>query len=491
MKRAKHNLSHYHLTTAEMGQLIPIGCVEALPGDTFQHHTNLLVRLSPLSAPIMHPVTVRVHHFFVPYRLAWLSGQENWEKFITGGPTGDDAQVVPTSAVPGTAGDLYDYFGIPPTEATGVDVNLCPIIAYNLIYNEYYRDQDLTTARTITDSSVAKVAWEKDYFTAARPWTQKGPDVTLPIGTSAPVKGIGTTGTVGTGAAVNNVKESDGTTRNYVDGSVIGSWYGEENPTHTGFPNVYADLQNATGAKINDIRRAFAIQRYQEARARYGSRYTEYLRYLGVNPKDGRLTRPEYLGGGRTQLNVSEVLQTAPETGTAPSNGFGVGDLYGHGISALRSNKYRRFIEEHGFIISLMSVRPKTMYMQGIHRSWLRQDKEDFFQKELQHIGQQEVFNNEVYADAVNGEDTFGYQDRYREYREHPSYVSGEFRDVLKYWHMGREFATPPVLNSSFVECDPTKRIYQDQTNNPLWIMAQHKIVARRLVSKAAGGIIL
>jgi hypothetical protein len=486
MKRYKHNLSNYQLTTADMGQLFPVGCVEALPGDTFQHHTNMLVRVSPLAAPVMHPVTARIHHYFVPNRLsaAFLDNGFDWESFITGGPDGNDAQTIPTITSTGTPKDLLDHFNIPPVP--GVEINALPVAAFNLIYNEFYRDQDLVTERTATDTTVPLIAWEKDYFTSSRPWSQKGPEVTVPIVGQAPISGIGVQDE---DAPSNNitVRETQGI-RTYDDGwnSAQTSSVRVEADANQEFPQIFADLSQATGADINDVRRAFAIQRYQEARARYGSRYTEYLRYLGAYPQDSRLQRPEFLGGGTTQINFSEVMQTAPETGTPPSTEFGVGDMYGHGIAALRSNKYRRTIPEHGFIISLCSIRPKSIYTQGIHRSWLRQNKEDYFQKELQHIGQQAVLNNEVYADATNGQDTWGYQDRYMDYRTLPSGVSGDFRTTLDYWHMGRIFSSPPALNASFVECDATKRIHNVQTEDVLWIMVQNKCLARRIVEKSA-----
>jgi len=431
MKRSKFSLSHYKLTTMKMGKLYPVGCVEVTPGDTFQHQTSALVRLSPLVAPTMHPVQVRIHHWFVPYRLLW----SDWEDFITGKDPLLDGQV-PALTTSGSGKDLFDYMGMP--NKAGIDVNALPFRAYNKIYNEFYRDEDLQTEIDEENNvDIQNVSWGKDYFTDARPWPQKGPDITIPLGTKANIK----------------VDSADGQNSAYLDMQMIGSnstamVFNANNTYDSQHP--YADLSTAVGANINDVRTAFALQRYQEARARYGSRYTEYLRYLGINPSDARLQRPEYLGGGRQTIAFSEVLQTGE--GTDP-----VGTLRGHGISAMRSNKYRRFFEEHGVVLSLMSIRPKNIYTDGIHRQHLKFTKEDYYQKELEHIGQQPIYQNEVYADSANDyADVFGYQDRYREYREHPSQVSGEFRNSLNYWHLGRSFAQSPVLNGDFVKCQPS-----------------------------------
>lgn len=501
MKRNKHSLSNYKLLTADMGKLIPIGLTECLPGDTIQQNTSALIRMSPLVAPVMHPVNVRIHHWFVPHRLSY----PGWEDFITGGPLGTGS-AIPYPTNPATVnagiGSLYDYLGVP----TGVvlpigTLSLLPLRAYNKVFNEYYRDEDLVTAALDDDTVVRNIAWEKDYFTAARPWAQKGPSITLPLGTSASVA----SGTVLSNAASVSVRGLTGTMTTVqvpatpsaissISNTTLGAMnFGADGTSTTGLrtPILTADLSTATAADINAIRRAFALQRYQEARAQYGSRYTEYLRYLGVTPKDARMQKPEYLGGGKQTIAFSEILRTGninSDNATSP-----IGQLKGHGIAAMRSNKYRYFCEEHGYVISMMSVRPRAMYANGLSRTWSKRTKEDYYQKELELIGQQPIANSEVFAGTVDATNkaVFGYQDRYSEYRHQESQVSGEFRTILDYWHLARKFASLPVLNSSFVECDPSKRIFAEQTLNSMWIMVNHNIQARRMVGyKTVGRVI-
>lgn len=480
-----------------MGQLIPIGCVPALPGDTVQHSTNVLVRFQHMLAPVMHPMTARVHHFFVPNRHLWNKkdyfGEADdtngsWEDFITGGADGNNAEAPPSYTTTNTAKNLEDYLGLP--RVAGLSVNAMPIRAVNAIFNEYYRDQDLVTARLADDVTTPSIAWEKDYFTTARPWTQKGSDVTIPLGASANIE-YNTSGGVA-GKLRNASTDALLSVTDGLETDASGNLQAQTGPIDAFYdPNdtLYADLSTATGANINDVRKAFALQRYKEARARYGSRYVEYLRYLGVIPEDMRIQRPEFLGGGQTQVNISEVLNTFdnPAGGTVLA-----GKQRGHGIAAMRSNMYRRTINEHGYIVTMFSLRPKSVYNDGIHREWLRADKEDYFQKELQFIGQQPITNAEVYAGAATPTDTFGYTDRYMEYREHPSKITGEFRNsTANFWHLARIFGAEPSLNSSFVTCAPSARIFAEQTANNMWITAQHKMVARRLVSKSAPGRIL
>ena len=491
--RSKHNLGHYKLLTGDMGFLYPVGLVEVLPKDTFQHSTSVFLRFSPMAAPVMHPVTVRIHHFFVPHRLTWPESEGGgFESFITGGPNGDDAQLVPTVFTSGETNDLWDYFNMPTTGQVAT-VSALPIRAFNMIFNEWYRDEDLVAEREPTDWLVPRIAWEKDYLTTARPWPQKGPAITMPIGTTAPVVPAGPNAAPSfqtpNSSELNLLTEGPGgqavQTQSVDSQSDVMEWF------DTG---LQADLTNATPPEINEFRRAFALQRFAEARARYGSRYTEYLRYLGVRSSDARQQRPEYLGGGRAKVAISEVLQTTNSEGGQPEDErFGVGDMYGHGIASMRSNAYRRTFEEHGYVLSLLSVRPKAMYLNGITRTWLRRDREEFWQKELEQIGQQEVWAGEVFSD--NGirpdHDTFGFADRYAEYKREPNRVSSEFKNVLNYWHLGRDFATPPELNSDFIECDPSKRIFNEQTQHGLWIACQHNLVARRLVSASNASRIL
>jgi len=480
LKRSKFSLSNYKLLTCDMGELVPAGLIEVLPGDSIQQATSLLVRVSPLLAPVMHPVQVRVHHWFVPTRLLW----EDWEDFITGGPDGMDASQ-PPGAVGGPAiGSLHDYLGIPPDINGAVGYSVLPMRAYTMIWNEFYRDQDLqseivfplTGGPDATSYQLQNVCWEKDYFTSSRPWTQKGPDVTVPFATSAPV--------VGAGAPTFNVPSGTSPLVTTTAGGGINPvWNAAQGAIANATwatTNLSADLTGATSVSINDLREAFAIQRYEEARARYGSRYTEYLRYLGVRSSDARLQRPEYLGGGKQTLQFSEVLQTAPD---AADPDIGVGNLKGHGIGALRSNRYRRFFEEHGFVLTLISCKPKTMYAQQLPRIFNRRTKEDYFQRELQHIGQQEVVNKEVYAAHSDPDGIFGFQDRYDEYRRAESSIAGDFRDDLTFWHYARIFGSEPALNADFVKADPTKRVNAVTDRDVLWIMANHSVQARRMVA--------
>lgn len=492
MKRHKHNLSHYKLLTTDGGWLTPVSHYEVIPGDTINHQSSVLLRASPLLAPVMHRFHVRLHSFYVPFRL--LSDQ--WEDFITGN---DPAAQLPKVELGNISiGDLADHLGIQPadysttTVADERTVNAWPFLAYHRIFNEFYRDQDLVQEHPedVTDPSIFdmhRIAWGKDYFTSARPWAQKGQSVTIPLGTTAPVipnaasafptfKATNTVGGESTGTRLRS--DTQGQFQFPIHAYNDGNTGITEADTTLRWdsPNLMADLSGATASDVRDLRVAFALQRYEEARAMYGSRYTEYLRYLGVTPSDARLQRPEYLGGGKRDISFSEVLQTAE--GNEP-----VGTMRGHGISGLSTRPFRKFFEEHGIVMTLMSVRPQSIYTNGVHRSWWRQTKEDYYQQELQLIGQQEIFNGEVYAwnDDKNRE-VFGYQDRYSEYTHHPSSISGDFRNTLNFWHAAREFTARPALNQTFIECNPASRIFAVPTEDTFWCVAQQKVAVRRAV---------
>lgn len=499
MKRSKFSLSNYKLFSCDLGELVPCAITEVLPGDTIQQATSALIRCAPLLSPVMHPVHAAIHHWYVPHRLVW----DDWEDFITGGPDGNNISAFPTITIDGggaAIGSLADYLGV-PTGVNNIEVSALPFRAYALIWNEWYRDQDLQAelvidtsdgADTTTSKTLQNGAWEKDYFTSSRPWEQKGPSITVPIGTEAPIKGLWMLPGTGYSNAQSGFRDSTGATAGAspanksvtVNASGLLAVEGHTSGPLSGYPNIQADLTNASAVTINALREALALQRFEEARARYGSRYTEYLRYLGVRSSDARLQRPEYLGGGRQTIQFSEVLQTAE--GTDP-----VGEMRGHGIGAMRSNRYRRFFEEHGYVITLLTVRPKTIYAQGLARTWNRRTKEDFWQKELQHIGQQEVLNKEVYAAHTSPNGTFGFQDRYDEYRRAESSIGGEFRStVLDYWHFARIFSSDPALNADFVKCVPTERTFAVPSQDVLYVMAKHSIQARRLVAKTGTSFI-
>lgn len=473
MKRSKMSLSYTHLLSCDMGELVPIGLLEVLPGDSIRMNTSALVRCAPMLAPPMHPTEVCIHHWFVPHRLVW----DNWENFITGGPDGLNASVFPTRpASTINQGTLGNYLGLPIANCPVFSV--LPYRGYSLIFNEWYRDQDLQTPLTIskadgndttTNITLQNVCWEKDYFTTARPWEQKGAAVAIPLS--------------GTGSV--QFTQSPGTPTNVtLDRAGAGANATVRvQQTDTGGPSTIGGTVtlSSAGVTVNALRQSLAIQRYQEAAAMYGSRYVEYLARLGVRSSDGRLSRPEYLGGGRQTLQFSEVLQTAAD-GANP-----VSTLRGHGLSALRSNSFTRFMEEHGYIFTLMYCKPKTIYLSGLPRTFNRRTKFDFWQKELQFIGQQAVLNKEVRAAHASPDGVFGYQDRYEEYRRSWSRVSGEFAtSALNFWHFGREFSSDPSLNSTFVSSVPTDRPFAVPATDVLYVNARHSIKARRLVSREA-----
>jgi hypothetical protein len=464
-----------------MGDLVPIGLVPVLPGDLMAHQTNTLLRVTPLAAPVMHQVDVRIHHFYCANRTLRHPDDDatgfDWEEFITGGEDGMNTDVIPQVNATGVAGDLLDHLGVSPKADPTTMVNALPLRAANFCFNEFYRDQDLQTVRDLHDTSLPKICWEKDYTGVARPWSQKGPNISIPVGDSANVKWRGDD-VAGDPVAV---QKEDGTFIQQWAPTANGEVVRGQTQQSAEQYALYADLANAAGVDPIAFREAWGIQRFMEDAARYGSRYPEKMRRLGSNYQ-GLMDRPEFLAGGSRSISFSEVLQTA--NGSDPR--FGVGDLYGHGIAATRSNKYVRRIPEHGYVLTFLSVRPKNMLIDALQREWLKQDREEFHDPFLEDIGMQPVYNGEVTADHTAGvRNVFGYSDRYEEYRTGCNQVTGEYRDLLNYWHLGRSL-TDPVLSSQFVECNPSKRIFNEQTQNSLWIMAHHQIACHRNISNRA-----
>ena len=477
LRRFAHDLSFQHTTSGELGLLLPIAAVDVLPGDTFIHGLSLLARVAPLARPVMQQVDIRVHNFYVPNRLLW----DDWEDFITGNV---DEHTYPTYT-PASSGDtvLYDRMGVEPV--TGVAFDALPIRAYNMIWNQWFRDQDLATERLEGDLTLANISWGKDYFTTARAVPQQGAAVSVGFSSGeVPVTGIGVRAAATWNDSATDMRETDGSgnvTYASAQDDASGMIRVEEDPNNADHPNIRADLSQATGGiDINELRTAIATQRIAEARSMFGSRYVDYLRFYGVNPSDGRLDRPEYLGGGRQQLSFSEVLATAEGTSTA------VGDLFGHGIAAMRQKPWRKMFEEHGWMLSLMSVRPKAIYQNGIPRRFSRTQPSDFWHRELEILPWQSIPETELFG-AGNAATVFGYTPRYDEYRELPCYVSGTVRGGTEEdFTLAREFASAPTLNESFVTCTPSDRIYSDPSMPELIVTVNHRLPARRLVAKNA-----
>lgn len=512
VKTNKFNLSHENKLTMNMGKLVPFLLQEIVPGDKFRVNSEIMMRLAPMLAPVMHRVDVYTHYFFVPNRLVW----NEFEDFITGGRTGNLEPVAPffyPNTVYGgnsldnqywNVGSLMDYMGIPPISGSvdnNVKVSSLPFRAYQMIYNEYYRDANLTDeiplnygsgqeTQTVTHMQrllgLRDRCWEKDYFTSALPWPQRGGEALLPMdaevtykdqseifnsGSNTPVTGdtvLGHTSDNDAGALNLRSRNPDGT----VNGST---------GTAVRVENI-DEISNAS-TTINDLRKAVKLQEWLERSARGGSRYIEQiLSHFGVKSSDARLQRPEYLGGGKQPIVISEVLSTVGTT--AETDFVPQGNMAGHGISVGSSNRFSRRFEEHGFVIGIMSVMPRTSYQQGLPRLFTRETKFDYYWPEFAHLGEQEVKNKELLL-ALSGSDTnestFGYQQRYAEYKYQPSTVHGDFRQTLDYWHLGRIINTA-ALNEDFVRCDPDPRIFAvtDLSIHHLYVQIFNRVDAIR-----------
>ena len=471
-RRSMFDLSYEKKFTCDMGKLIPVMCDEVVPGDIFKIGNQSVIRFQPMVAPIMHSIYAYVHYFFVPYRILWnaktredLTETGDWEDFITGGLDGANSDTLPRwEPTTYDEGSLWDYLGFPidvdPDGAYPIDF---PRRAYNLIYNEYYRDENLEqTAVAWTNEDILNRAWEKDYFTSALPWQQRGTAPSLPITGEVSVTGIGVESNSWQSAPITvyeTGETSSGTYSSYQSTDLGDELLIQEDPNNTGFPNVRADLSEGATFDVADLRLAFQIQKWMERNARAGARHTEFLRsHFGVAPRDDRLQRPEYIGGTKSPVVISEVLQTSSTDGTSPQ-----GNLAGHGLNVNSGYAGSCRALEYGLIMGIMSVMPRPVYQQGIDRQWLRETRYDFFFPEFANLSEQAIVQAEIFATAVESENTtiFGYQGRYDEMRVKRNQVCGLMRSdatgTLEYWHLARDFASAPTLNSTFIKCVPDK----------------------------------
>ena len=486
------DLSHEKKLTCSMGYLVPIMCEEILPGDKFKVNTDILVRLAPMLAPIMQNINVYTHYFFVPNRLLW----DKWEDFITGGADGSDASVPPTIEITNaTTSSLADYLGIPTGITNALAVSALPFRAYNLVYNEWYRDENLqepvtislaSGADTTTNTTLLRRCWQRDYFTNALPFQQRGDAVRLPLGNSAPLKTYNVLETGEVGARSGNFVVQGGDNVLGLASKSSSSFdpadnFNEATPAYTNFGGHYwlgADLSDATAATINDIRQAFQVQRWLEKNARAGARYVEtILSHFNVRSSDARLQRPEYLGGGKSPIMISEVLQSSADDNQPTP----LATMAGHGVSAQRSHQFKKFFEEHGFVIGLLSIMPRSGYFQGLARMWNRATRYDYYWPVFSHLGEDAVYNRELFAQGTDDDSgVFGFQPRYQEYRRRYGTVHGDFRSSLKFWHLAREFESLPQLNAEFIECNPDTRIFAVQEGDHFWVELRNNISALR-----------
>lgn len=478
ISRSRFDRSHGMKTTFDAGWLVPVFVDEVLPGDTFNLRCTYFARLATPLHPFMDNLFLETFFFFIPTRLIWT----NFKRFMgeQDNPADSTSYLVPQMTSPaGGYGEmsLHDYMGL-PTKIPGLPHNALHTRAYNLVYNQWFRDQNLQNSVTVDlgdgpDTPANYVLLQRgkrhDYFTSCLPWPQKGPAVNIPLGGTAPVNysHVNTTPWVARLASSGAVDTTAGNTITAV--VTTGQMQKTGGSTHQYDPsgNLVADLTNATAATINQLRQAFQIQKIYERDARGGTRYTELIQaHFGVTSPDARLQRSEYLGGGSTPINVNPIAQTS----NTPAGGTPQGNLAAMGTGMMSGVGFTKSFTEHGVLIGLVSARADMNYQDGMNRMWSRQTRFDYYWPALAMIGEQAVLNQEIFAVGTSGAGrtqdlaTFGYQERYGEYRYKPSMITGLFRSnaaaPLDSWHLGVHFTALPVLNASFiVENPPVDRV--------------------------------
>nr|WNN13367.1 MAG: major capsid protein [Microvirus sp.] len=484
--RSVFDLSHVKRFTCDMGQLIPVYFDECVPGDTRKIGMQCVTRFQPLVAPILDSVDLTVHYFFVPTRLL-MNKEDDWNTFLTGGKDGKDNSVsLPlwsfkrvdssSSAYPFSNGivytkySLWDYFGLPCTNDDNFSINVrnsnnvlsFPQRCYNLVWNEFYRDENLCDEVSLENSTILYRAWKKDYFTSALPWQQRGIAPALPLVGTVPVDNL-----VGNEYSLNQFKfllenaRASETVLSFDNVNMAKGNLDSSNGHVVGAKGVLGssstpsvNLGNAAAFDVASIRQAFQIQRWLELNSRGGVRYTEFLRsHFGISPKDEVLGRPQYIGGTKSSIVISEVLQTSrTEDSTQTQKGSPLGRLAGHGLGATSDYICTFTSKEFGYIIGIASWMPKPSYQQGVNRIFSRKTKFDFYFPEFAHLSEQAVTNGEIFATGTSKDsEIFGYQGAYNEMRYTPSFNCADMRDTFSYWHLGRIFDSAPKLNAGFL----------------------------------------